>query len=205
MWHIKKIDEEFNEELFESECIKSFIVSNIELFKSGWRLYVNGVDVTEDANAIASNEHLIMMKPAKGISIVVTAIVAAAVGAIAIKALTPKPEAPVTSNRTQSSATNSLGARNNEFNIGGRIDDIWGKVSNHVPRLMQVPHFRFEDNVETEHFAIYISNGEGLIESVRDGNTKFERLSNSKFNAWYPGSNPNTTPNADYVIGGLID
>ena len=206
MWLIKKIDENFNEELIEVPCIKEYVHSNIELFKQGWRFYVNDKDVTEDAWALSDNRNLTMMRPAQGvISIIIGAVVAAVVGAVAVIALTSKPEAPVTSNRSQESATNSLGARTNEFNIGGRIDDIWGRVNNHVPRLLQVPHFRFVDNVETENFALYISQGKVAMENVRDGDTDFSSLPNGQFNAWWPGGNPNNGANPDLVIGTAIN
>ena len=206
MWLIKKIDEDFNEELIHVNCIKTYVQLNLELFKQGWRFYVNDKDVTEDAWALADNRELTMMRPAQtGIELIIGAVVAAVVGAVAVIALTPKPEAPATSNRTQESATNSLGARTNEFNIGGRIDDIWGRVNNHVPRLLQVPHFRFVDNVETENFALYISQGKVAIDNVRDGQTEFSSLPNGQFNAWWPGGNPNSGASPDFTIGGDIN
>ncbi|CAH9016503.1 TMhelix containing protein [Vibrio phage 242E40-1] len=206
MWLIKKIDEDFNEELIQVYCIKTYVQLNLELFKQGWRFYVNDKDITEDAWALADNRELTMMRPAQtGVELIIGAVVAAVVGAVAVVALTPKPEAPATSNRTQESATNSLGARTNEFNIGGRIDDIWGRVNNHVPRLLQVPHFRFVDNVETENFALYVSQGKVAIDNVRDGQTEFSSLPNGKFNAWWPGGNPNSGASPDYVIGGNIN
>ncbi|AUR94752.1 TMhelix containing protein [Vibrio phage 1.198.B._10N.286.54.F4] len=206
MWLIKKIDEDFNEELIQVDCIKSYVQCNLELFKQGWRFYVNDKDVTEDAWALADNRELTMMRPAQtGVELIIGAVVAAVVGAVAVVALTPKPEAPATSNRTQESATNSLGARTNEFNIGGRIDDIWGRVNNHVPRLLQVPHFRFVDNVETENFAVYISQGKVAIDNVRDGQTEFSSLPNGQFNAWWPGGNPNSGASPDFTIGSAIN
>ena len=206
MWLIKKIDEDFNEELIHVDCIKTYVQLNLELFKQGWRFYVNDKDVTEDAWALADNRELTMMRPAQtGIELIIGAVVAAVVGAVAVIALTPKPEAPATSNRTQESATNSLGARTNEFNIGGRIDDIWGRVNNHVPRLLQVPHFRFVDNVETENFALYISQGKVAIDNVRDGQTEFSSLPNGQFNAWWPGGNPNSGASPNFTIGGNIN
>jgi hypothetical protein len=206
MWLIKKIDEDFNEELIEVACIKTYVQLNIELFKQGWRFYVNDKDITEDAWALADNRNLTMMRPAQGpIAPLIPYIVGAVVAAVAVVALTPKPEAPATSNRSQESATNSLGARNNEFNIGGRIDDIWGRVNNHVPRLLQVPHFRFVDNVETENFALYISQGKVDMQNVRDGDTDFSSLPNGQFNAWWPGGNPNSGSQPDYNVGTVIN
>ena len=206
MWLITKIDDEFNKEIIEVPCIKTYVQTNIELFKQGWRFYVNDKDVTEDAWALADNRNLTMMRPAQtGVELIIGAVVAAVVGAVAVIALTPKPEAPVTSNRSQQSATNSLGARTNEFNIGGRIDDIWGRVNNHVPRLLQVPHFRFVDNVETENFALIISQGKVAIDNVRDGRTEFESLPKGQFNSWWPGGNPNTGKSPDLTIGNLIN
>ncbi|AUR99413.1 TMhelix containing protein [Vibrio phage 1.265.O._10N.286.52.F6] len=206
MWLIKKINEEFESEIIKVDCIKEYVQSNIELFKQGWRFYVNDKDVTEDPWALADNKNLTMMRPAQtGVELIIGAVVAAVVGAVAVIALTPKVDAPSTSNRSQESATNSLGARTNEFNIGGRIDDIWGRVNNHVPRLLQLPHFRFVDNVETENFALYISQGKVAIDNVRDGATEFESLPNGQFNAWWPGGNPNNGASPDITIGNNIN
>ena len=107
----------------------------------------------------------------------------AVAGALAGVLLTPKPEAPANSNRNQASATNALGNRINEAAIGSRVDDIWGKVANFVPRLIQLPHARFDGNTEQEHFAMACV-GKGLIEDVHDGGTDFSLLTNGKFNAW---------------------
>lgn len=199
MWQINRFDSDFNENLFSVECLKSYMIENLDLFESGWRFYVNDKDVTEDAHALAENKSLTMMRPAEGGA--VAGVIIAAATAISVVALMPKPEAPATSNRSQNSATNSLGARTNEFNIGGRIDDIWGRVNNHVPRLLQVPHVRFSDHVETENFAVYISQGKVAIDNIRDGATKFSSLPKGQFNAWWPGGNPNNGVDPDVIDG----
>ena len=207
MWLITKIDEDFNKELIEVSCIKQFWIDNHDLFTvKGWGLFVNDVEITTNDVALDFNRRITMMqKGMTGVELIVGAVIAAAVGAVAVLALNKPPEAPVTSNRSQQSATNSLGARTNEFNIGGRIDDIWGRVNNHVPRLLQVPHFRFIDNVETENFALLISQGKVAIDNVRDGRTEFEALPKGQFNAWWPGGNPNTGKAPDLTIGNPIN
>lgn len=203
---IKVFKDELNYEKIYTNDICDWLRKNQKLGNKGYRLFENGEDVTEKPERLAVATNLDAIRPAKtGLeSVVIYALVAAAVS-VAVVLLMPIPEAPVGANRSQSSATNSLGGRTNEPNVGGRVDDIWGRVNRHVPRLMQVPHFRFEDNVETEHFALYLSMGKGLIENVRDGDTDFSRLNNSKFNAWNPGGNPNNGVAADYVINGEIN
>ena len=107
---------------------------------NGWRIYDNSVskatDITEDAEKIAACKSIVFMRPALGPETWiygVYAAVAAVIAATAITLLTPKISAPNTSSRGQSSATNALGARENEAGNGQRADDIWGKVTAHTP------------------------------------------------------------------------
>ncbi|AUR91191.1 coil containing protein [Vibrio phage 1.228.O._10N.261.49.C1] len=206
---IKKFSNETDFEVIEVDNIGQYMIENIEDFKQGYRLYDNlvttGGDITEDAERIIACDNVIMLRPANGpVAWVVGAVVAAVVaGAAAVYLLTPKVEAQA-ENRTQGSSTNALGSRENTARIGEREDDIYGKVSAFVPSLIQVPHAEFVDNQEVEYFAM-ACRGQGLIENVRDGDSKFENLSGGKFNAWNPGGNPNDGTPADFTIGGEIN
>ncbi|AZU97854.1 hypothetical protein [Vibrio phage LP.2] len=211
MWSIKKYYNERDFVEFKVSDMAKFMRDNIEEFKAGYRFYSGAPsqesDITEDPCAIVESSEIIMLKPAHGlVGIVVGAIIASVVvAAVAVKLLTPKIEAPSNQNRSQSSATNALGDRTNEAAIGSRRDDIYGRVNNHTPRLIQVPHVRFESNSEVEYFAVHVTNGKGLMENVRDGETQYSSLPGGKFNAWYPGGNPNNGIAPDLTIGGLID
>ncbi|AUR93846.1 TMhelix containing protein [Vibrio phage 1.189.B._10N.286.51.B5] len=206
---IKRFSNETDFEVIEVDNIGQYMIDNIEDFKQGYRLYDNLVatdgDITEDAERIISCDNVIMLRPANGpVAWVVGAVVAAVVaGAAAVYLLTPKVEAQA-ENRTQGSSTNALGSRENTARIGEREDDIYGKVSAFVPSLIQVPHAEFVDNQEVEYFAM-ACRGRGLIENVRDGDSKFENLDGGKFNAWNPGGNPNDGTPADFTIGGAIN
>ena len=210
---MKSIKYYYNETEFvelQIEDMAKFMRDNVEDFKQGYRLYSGQpsrqTDITEEAQAIIKADEIIMLKPAKtGVEILVGVIIAAVVGAVAAVLLTPKIEAPANQNRNQSSATNALGDRTNEAAIGSRRDDIWGRVNNHVPRLIQVPHNRFESNNEVEYFAVHVSEGKVDINNVRDGETQFSSLPGGKFNAWWPGGNPNNAVAPDFNVGGLID
>lgn len=213
MWLIKKYHNECDFEEIQVTDMKQFMMDNLGDFKKGYRFYSQSVahsnDITENPCEIVETKEIIMMRPAHGpVGLLVGAVIAAIiVAAVAVKLLTPKIEAPENQNRAQSSATNALGDRTNEAAIGSRRDDIYGRVNGHVPRLIQVPHTRYEDNQEREHFAIHVTKGKGSMENIRDGETQFSSLPGGKFNGWYPGGNPNhpTSTTPDVNIGGLID
>ncbi|AUR97521.1 TMhelix containing protein [Vibrio phage 1.240.O._10N.261.52.F8] len=204
---IKRFSNETDFEVIEVDCIGQYMIDNIEDFKQGYRLFdslvVKEGDITEDADRILSCDEAIMMRPAYDPITWVVGIVAAVVATAATVLLTPKVDVQA-ENRTQGSSTNALGSRENTARIGEREDDIYGKVSAFVPSLIQVPHAEFVDNQEVEYFAMSC-RGQGLIENVRDGDSKFENLSGGKFNAWNPGGNPNDGTPADFTIGGAIN
>ncbi len=202
---IRRFHDEVTFEHLECDCIASYMRDNIDDFKNGFRLYVGQVDVTQDAYSLSTNSSFTMMRPALGPVAAFVPYIVAALAAVAVVLLTPKVEAPSNQSRSQSSATNSFGARTNEARPNTRVDDIWGKVSRHVPRLIQVPHVRYVDNVKSEHFAGYIGYGEYLQENIRDGDTSFIRLQNSKYNSWNPGGNPNSGAAPDFNVGGVIN
>lgn len=206
---IKKYHNERDFIEHQVDSITDFMLDNIADLKAGYRIYDKCAavanDITENADALLSCEDMVMLRPAKG------GLIDAVGGLIdvildpLIKLFTPDiPTATQAGYDSQTSATNALGQRTNEAAIGSRMDDIWGKVARHIPRLIQVPHQRFSNNIEEEHFALHISMGKVAIENVRDGDTAFNLLPNGKFNAWWPGGNPNNAVAPDYNIGGLI-
>lgn len=211
MWLIKKYHNESEFTEIEVSDIIQFMRDNSSDFKVGYRLYKQSVaqsnDITENAKEIIETKELIMLRPAMGgifdaIGSLITAVLSPIVSLFA-----PKVEAQPNQNRAQSSTTNALGDRVNEAAIGSRRDDIYGRVNGHVPRLIQVPHIRFENNQENEHFAIHCSKGKVSMDNIRDGETQFASLPGGKFNGWYPGGNPNHSTNTtpDVSIGGTID
>lgn len=202
---IRKFHSEVEFEFIECECIGQFILDNKKDFQAGYRLYVGQDDVTENASKLASAEKLTMMRPALGPISLVTSIIIAAVTAVAIVALTPKVEAPSNAARSQSSSTNSFGNVTNEPAVNSRIDDIYGKVAKHVPRLMQVPHIRYNDNVKSQHFAVYIGQGRYLQENINFVRTPLQNIPNTSYNSWDPGGNPNNGTPPNLVVGEVIN
>ncbi|CAM0102406.1 tail protein [Vibrio phage 159E36-2a] len=191
-----------------------FLKANKHEVDRGFRYYENGVDITFNAEALMNARNIIMQAPYAAPVIAWVAanwiLVAVAVGSFAYSYYMGRQydaSAADNQNRSQNSATNSLGSRTNESAIGNRIDDIWGTVRRHTPRLMSAPRIDYVNNVEVEKFATYISMGKVAVDNVRDGDTAFERLTNGKFNMWWPGGNPNhpTNRTPDYQIGGVID
>lgn len=137
---------------------------------------------------------------------IVLAAVAFVIGVVAAIVLTPDIKVPDVGNRKQQSATNSLGRPSNEPRIDQRIDDIFGYVANHTPPLWQVPYRIGVNDQETEVLLTCIGRGryEYDLDNVRDGDTPYFRIPNSKVSIFGPGTYPgNGDPESN--IGGLID
>ncbi|CAH9015050.1 putative TMhelix containing protein [Vibrio phage 142E35-1] len=191
-----------------------FLKANKHEVDRGYRYYEDGVDITFNVEKLMNARNIVMQAPYAAPVIAWVAanwvLVAVAVGSFAYSYYMGRQydaSAADNQNRSQNSATNSFGSRTNEQAINSRIDDIWGTVHRHTPRLMSVPRIDYVDNVEVEKFATYISMGKVEPSNVRDGDTAFERLTNGKFNLWWPGGNPNHATNRtpDFQIGGVID
>lgn len=128
-------------------------------------------------------------------------VIIAVVTAVAVVALTPEPVIPSTG-RDAGSSTNRLGDTNNEPNINGRIDDIFGRVNKHVPPLWQVPYRIGVNDQETEVLLCCVGRGRYEIDPNEwfDGDTPVVNIPNAAVNIYEPNKNPNTdTP--DTVIG----
>lgn len=191
-----------------------FLKANKHEVDRGYRYYEDGVDITFSVEKLMNARNIVMQAPYAAPVIAWVAanwvLVAVAVGSFAYSYYMGRQydaSAADNQNRSQNSATNSFGSRTNEQAINSRIDDIWGTVHRHTPRLMSVPRIDYVDNVEVEKFATYISMGKVEPSNIRDGDTAFERLTNGKFNLWWPGGNPNHATNRtpDFQIGGVID
>jgi hypothetical protein len=213
--NIKRYNEYGEYENIVVEDLLVFSKANKHEVDRGYRYYEDGVDITFNAERLMNARNIVMQAPyaAPAVAWVVAnwVFVAIAFGSAALSyymaSRMADVSAPTNQNRTQNSATNSFGARTNEQAIGSRIDDIWGTVHGHVPRLMSVPRIDYVNNTEVEKFAMYISAGKVAPSNVRDGDTSFERLTNGKFNLWWPGGNPNhpTNRTPDFQIGGEIN
>lgn len=131
--------------------------------------------------------------------------VVALVAAVATVLLTPRVSIPDAGNRSQESATNSLGSSQNEARIGQRIDDIFGYVSKHMPPLWQVPYRIGIDNQEAEILLLCLGRGKYLTWEDRwyDGNTRLIDIPNAQLSKYEPGTWPgNGVPS--FQIGDLI-
>lgn len=142
------------------------------------------------------------------ISIAVVAVVAFTASFVASVLLAPSVSvhSPDQLNQKQQSTTNSLNRTNNEFNINGRIDDIFGTVVGHVPNLLQVPYRIGINNQEAEVLFLLVGRGkyDYPINSIRDSETPYQNIPNAQVNVYGPGTWPgNGSP--ETTINGLID
>jgi len=111
---------------------------------------------------------------------------------VAAIALTPKISLPNEGNRKQGSSTNRLGASDNEPNINGRIDDVFGHVAKHTPPLWQVPYRIGKDNQETEVLLLAVGRGKYEIntDNIYDGYTPYVSIPNSQVSIYEPRTHP---------------
>lgn len=135
-------------------------------------------------------------------------LVGTAVAVAALSVGVPDVNIPNTgSSRSQGSTTNSLGQTNNELvSPGVRIDDIFGTVANHTPKMWQTPYRIGVNNQETEIMLLCIGRGKYEIDNnkILDSTTKYLNLPNSAANLYAPGTWPgNGTPYQ--TIGEVID
>lgn len=133
-------------------------------------------------------------------------IVAALISFSAVLLIKP-PGVTDPGSRSQGSATNALGESTNEpAKLGSRIDDIFGFVPKHTPKLWQLPYRIGVDNQEVEVMLTCVGRGqyEHDEDRVFDGDTPYKRIPNAAANFYGPGTYPgNGSPYSQ--IGDLID
>jgi len=133
-------------------------------------------------------------------------IAIAVVVALITVALAPKPKKP--GNRSQSSATNRLGASTNEARVNERIEDIFGTVTKHTPSLWQLPYSIGVNNQEAEVLLLCIGRGKYQMwpHEIFDGDTRLIDIPNAQFSAYNPGDFPlpGSLPNPQTQIGDNI-
>jgi len=141
-----------------------------------------------------------------GVPLVYVPYIVAALSFVA--AIVLAPDIPNLGNQKQRSSTNKLGASNNEANVNGRTDDIFGTVTKHTPPLWQVPYRIGVDNQETEVLLMAIGRGKYDIDTsnIYDGFTPYEKIPKAQVSIYEPGKYPDggtTTP--DQSIGATIE
>lgn len=187
----------------EQECevftqdIGSFYKQNQELIQKGYRIYndhdvCEGGDITVNVLALQRATAVTVLRPAAGPVLIGAAIIAGtiAVTAVVISSMQPDiPEyqvqaahvdkKPTNVERKQVSSTNSLGQRENEP-ISGRIDDIYGRVNRHVPKLISPPRTFYVRGVEYEEYELLVGRGKLKTHGVFEGDSPFANIPDAR-------------------------
>lgn len=133
-------------------------------------------------------------------------LIISAIVSVAAVLIIGTPGVPDVGSRKQASATNSLGESTNDpAELGTRIDDIFGKVTKHTPKLWQLPYRIGVNNQEVEVLLTCIGRGQYEHDDNRvfDGDTPYNRIPNAAVNFYGPGTYPgNGSPYSQ--IGDLI-
>ncbi|UUW39216.1 TM helix containing protein [Vibrio phage Artemius] len=133
-------------------------------------------------------------------------LIISAIVSVAAVLIIGTPGVPDVGSRKQVSATNSLGESTNDpAELGTRIDDIFGKVTKHTPKLWQLPYRIGVNNQEVEVLLTCIGRGQYEHDDNRvfDGDTPYNRIPNAAVNFYGPGTYPgNGSPYSQ--IGDLI-
>jgi hypothetical protein len=116
----------------------------------------------------------------------------AIISAIASVVLSPKISIPAVVGHDQKSATNKLGSSTNEPRINERIDDLFGRVTNHTPPLWQVPYRVGINNQEHEVLFLCVGRGKYNIDmgEIKDGNATYASIPNSQVEIYEPHTHP---------------
>ena len=111
--------------------------------------------------------------------------------------LTPKPDLSGSGFQRNPSPNNSLGQAENSVRLGGRIPDIYGRVTS-TPDLIATPRRYFESHVEYEELNLCVGRGSYEIDpaTIKDGSTKIQDMSRSTVKVFAPFSSAsqNSTP-----------
>lgn len=169
-----------------------------------------GFDVTpSDEDGIEKLQKLhgdfyVVVYPNDPVTIVIAAI---AVFAIAVSAFLLMPSVPtLPTNQGSGSSNNSLGDRQNQVRLNGRIPDIFGTIRA-TPDLVQVPYKIFNSNsVELELSYMCISRGEleVLAANVFDGDTPVSHIDGESIEIYAPFTSPNSGDAPQLRIGAAI-
>lgn len=126
--------------------------------------------------------------------------VIAIVISVASVLLTPSISVPANANRNQQSPNNAFGARSNQARINQRSADIRGKQARCYPDLLQVPYRRFREGIEYEYVYAQIGEGYYAYNTIKDGDTLYDRLG-GKLAIYGPDTSPlSGTP--EFTING---
>lgn len=117
-------------------------------------------------------------------------LIVSLVVSVAAVLLTPKPDVPSAANRSQTSATNSLGDRSNEPKPGDRYQDVRGFEPAVYADLLMEPHRRYEENLEQEYLYGTVTSGLGFVSNPRDGITPWETILESQLDVYAPNTKP---------------
>lgn len=162
---------------------------------NGMRIHRNGADITGDllvdqsvAFSTEQATYDITVTPGEPLTIalVVISVIVAVVSLTAI----PKIAAPENANRSQQSPNNSLSGRSNVARVNERAADIRGYVAGAYLDLLQLPYRKFRQGIEYEFIYGQISEGNVLVENIRDGDTLLSKIQGAGAGVYAPLSSP---------------
>lgn len=111
--------------------------------------------------------------------------------------------------RNAESATNSITRSTNDQRINQRTDDIFGKVTKHIPSIMQVPYTIGINDIEHEVLFGVVGRGHYEIDTneIFDGITRYNTINGASINIYQPNefTNDNNEKNPQISIGSIIN
>lgn len=204
-------------EVFEASMTE-FYKEHLNLLRQGYRIYDNHnvcspCDITADAAALLNAKSITVMRPAHGPQLV-PLLIAVAISVVAAVILAPKipnvtrPSVTGGDGEVNSARTEGLSARENKP-LSGRIDDIWGRVSRHAPKLMSLPRRYFEDGIEKEEYELLLGRGKLEVREAYENETPYERIKGASMGVWYLSDYSSVftpkTQDAIYTVGESVE
>lgn len=161
----------------------------------GMRISRNGVDITADllvdqSPAFDTSDAVYDITVAPGDPLTAALVVIAVVVSVVALTSIPKIAAPTNANRNQQSPNNSLSNRSNVARVNERAADIRGYVAGAYVDLLQLPYRKFVQGTEIEYIYGQISEGNVLVENIRDGDTLLSKIQGAGAAVYGPGTNP---------------
>lgn len=161
----------------------------------GMRITRDGVDITlqllgDPSEAYSHKPAVYDITVAPGDPLTAALVVVSVVLAVVSLTAIPKIAAPTNANRNQQSPNNSLSNRSNVPRVNQRDADIRGYVAGAYLDLLQLPYRKFNAGTEYEVIFGKMSEGDVLIENLRDGDTLLSKIQGAGANIYGPGNSP---------------
>ena len=164
-------------------------------------------EITGNVPALLANdcpEYVVLESPGAGLTVYEIFQIIVVVVSVAMALSATPPTMPDNVNRTQQSANNSLGNRENQLRVGQRVEDIYGTVLA-IPSLLMPTYNKYISHRKFEYGYYCISRGYIDASEISDGDSLISSITGASAAVYWPFTSPNSGVDAPVVqIGDAI-